>query len=827
MTLERCGGGGSGPLEPAGDQSRQSQMRREKFLQRVIEHIQESRVSRVSHAFRHTTRHNNDSDPRKSVSSETDRSQNGRESCKVDGAGKPSSPFHKKRSSTLFSPNNFHHLHHHHHHHPTTWPPTRLSAEDNNDDDSNDDNEGHGLWASVRHGGRRQPHFLNPPRIRIRAPSLDTTLNSSNPDLHPLRDPLAQSFTSHHHHQSLLSGSGSGFTRPPRPPSPMVSPQSRGSSVVGDLFSWQICTPTNWKRGKTERQILLERKKLRRRASRQGSQSTFISIFKVKDPHKLSAADRIRRVLRRAHFYGDDIKRLPLVRFRRAVRTLIALLKTVKLSRDKGKGTEPSTWIDEDDIRASRKAYGMFGITFDVYSFRARREIQVSNEAKAILSMAPGTRSDEQRHVALVSLSQAVPEFGEFPIAMQEALVRVGWYENFEARRIIIREGHMADNFYLILSGSAVVTIREQNGAGDYFGRTVAVLQRGNSFGELALIYGGTRSATVTCKDNVELLAVGRDDYIDIFMHRSKDGGEPEHLKFLKQIKVFCGWPIHSLPLDDPSIFLYTYVRRGMVLCKDSNQSEWIYVIKSGSCRVLTALHAVKPSIPAGPERLDHCREAAAGHWPVNKSREDRHPSPRASPRLLPLRPREGRSPDLCPSHTLSRACKLPAITSRSDQEVRESNVKHEQELDEIMNKRYQTQPTIVTELFHDNDSPRCQPSKPKQKMKSDRIFVNLQTLQAKDVYGLESVVLSVFKEPTRTSLVSDGAECIMISKKFFQQKLSEEVAKDIRKEIRPLPSEEVLQEKLQTKTDWDTFRAITVADFVDFRKQLNRLHAV
>ena len=59
----------------------------------------------------------------------------------------------------------------------------------------------------------------------------------------------------------------------------------------------------------------------------------------------------------------------------------------------------------------------------------------------------------------------------------------------------------------------------------------------------------------------MELLAVGRDDYIDIFMHKSKDGSEPEHIKFLKQIKVFCGWPIHALPLDDPSVFLYTYVR--------------------------------------------------------------------------------------------------------------------------------------------------------------------------------------------------------------------------------------------------------------------------
>ena len=43
---------------------------------------------------------------------------------------------------------------------------------------------------------------------------------------------------------------------------------------------------------------------------------------------------------------------------------------------------------------------------------------------------------------------------------------------------------------------------------------------------------------------------------------------------------------------------------------------------------------------------------------------------------------------------------------------------------------------------------------------------------------------MSVFKQPTSTSLVSDGAECIMISKKFFQQNLSEDVAKKIRKEV-------------------------------------------
>ena len=47
---------------------------------------------------------------------------------------------------------------------------------------------------------------------------------------------------------------------------------------------------------------------------------------------------------------------------------------------------------------------------------------------------------------------------------------------------------------------------------------------------ELALMHGAKRSASVTCKDDVELLAVGREDFIEIFMRVEKDK-EPEHIQ--------------------------------------------------------------------------------------------------------------------------------------------------------------------------------------------------------------------------------------------------------------------------------------------------------
>ena len=71
-------------------------------------------------------------------------------------------------------------------------------------------------------------------------------------------------------------------------------------------------------------------------------------------------------------------------------------------------------------------------------------------------------------------------------------------------------------------------------------------------------MHGAKRSATVTCKDNVELLAVGREDFVDIFMHAEKDK-EPEHIQYMRTLDALSGWPIDEITWNDPQIYLRTY----------------------------------------------------------------------------------------------------------------------------------------------------------------------------------------------------------------------------------------------------------------------------
>lgn len=89
---------------------------------------------------------------------------------------------------------------------------------------------------------------------------------------------------------------------------------------------------------------------------------------------------------------------------------------------------------------------------------------------------------------------------------------------------------------------------------------------------------GTKRGATVTCKDDVELLAVGRSDYVAIFMQQQQQGSagcndqqpevptsgnsDPEHIAFLHSIDLLRGvFPIHLLPRNNPKICMLTYFR--------------------------------------------------------------------------------------------------------------------------------------------------------------------------------------------------------------------------------------------------------------------------
>ncbi|KXJ10672.1 Cyclic nucleotide-binding domain-containing protein 2 [Exaiptasia diaphana] len=458
-------------------------------------------------------------------------------------------------------------------------------------------------------------------------------------------------------------------------------------------------------------------------------------------------------------------KRRPIERFQKIVRLLCFLLKIKSSTDRKYKQEQHGGVFEQLDELTETVVCNDDGMVFDPTYFKAVKDVKLSSDAVQILSMAPGTRTEEQLQAALAGLKASVAAFGEYPLKMQRRLVSVGWYESFEAKRVIIRQGHRAENFYFILSGTALVTLLVNDLAtGEERTTTVAVLGKGCSFGELALLHHKTRSATVLCRNEVALLAVGREDFRDIFMSY-EDGKETEHIQFLRNIPY-----IKDLPLDQcstrPDICIFHYFRRGVVIVKNS-KTEWIYIIKSGSCRVLTNL--VKRRASLQTSKL--------------KANTDIFSTP-----AIPVDEYERR--------------KL-LYTASAKEEVEAHREKIETLHRQLTSSSLGKSKTMMEFKTKNNNTE-----------KSEQVCVQIELIKPKDQFGLASILYD--NDAVNCHLVSNGAECILIKKSWFLQNADESLLRELRAQIPPYPTQERLQQRFQDQANWESFKTQTINDLLD-----------
>jgi len=100
---------------------------------------------------------------------------------------------------------------------------------------------------------------------------------------------------------------------------------------------------------------------------------------------------------------------------------------------------------------------------------------------------------------AMVEALRAVPLFADLSRGDIKAVAEISHEVYHETGRAIVDEGEAGAAFHLILEGSAEVS------AG---GRVLRVLGPGDYFGEISLIDGGPRTATVTTTTPTLTLAI-------------------------------------------------------------------------------------------------------------------------------------------------------------------------------------------------------------------------------------------------------------------------------------------------------------------------------
>ena len=86
---------------------------------------------------------------------------------------------------------------------------------------------------------------------------------------------------------------------------------------------------------------------------------------------------------------------------------------------------------------------------------------------------------------------------------------------SFSTGEVLTRQGAEAHWLYLITKGEARVHVREGN-----FEREVAQLHAGQFFGEMALMTGAPRSATVVAKTDVECYRLDKEAFQSVLLRR-------------------------------------------------------------------------------------------------------------------------------------------------------------------------------------------------------------------------------------------------------------------------------------------------------------------
>jgi hypothetical protein len=116
-------------------------------------------------------------------------------------------------------------------------------------------------------------------------------------------------------------------------------------------------------------------------------------------------------------------------------------------------------------------------------------------------------RIDQEASIPVVEMGvlRNLEIFSALPAASLETLAREASYETVQPGTAIIREGDTGDSYYAITHGSVMVTID---------GRDIRQMDRGQGFGEIALLRSVMRTATVAATSETTLLRLGREAFL-------------------------------------------------------------------------------------------------------------------------------------------------------------------------------------------------------------------------------------------------------------------------------------------------------------------------
>ena len=157
----------------------------------------------------------------------------------------------------------------------------------------------------------------------------------------------------------------------------------------------------------------------------------------------------------------------------------------------------------------------------------------------------------------------------------------------FGPGNVIIREGDPAETFYVIVAGEVEV-VRERVDAGS---RLVARLGKGSYFGEIGLLHGVPRTASVRASGDVELLELDRDAFVELVAETDLISDEIAELLERRLVSTTLASSLPRLSLEQvariaPQFTLKSFTP-GQTVLRQGDPADEFYIIVRGQVEII------------------------------------------------------------------------------------------------------------------------------------------------------------------------------------------------------------------------------------------------
>ncbi len=177
------------------------------------------------------------------------------------------------------------------------------------------------------------------------------------------------------------------------------------------------------------------------------------------------------------------------------------------------------------------------------------------------------------------------PVFADLPESVMDQLSTSFLHTSFRRGEKIVAQGESGNEFYLLADGEAQVVVERPDGTQP----VVALLHPGDSFGEVALIEEGLRTATVRAASKCRVLHLGRKDFDLLFPQnsplRQTLSQTLRHVKLLQESQGLSHLSARQIR-EFLAISKLTHFKPGEKVVTEGENAEHAFVLTSGTVKV-------------------------------------------------------------------------------------------------------------------------------------------------------------------------------------------------------------------------------------------------